>query len=83
MTGATLVRSRVRTMTALDRCDRCRSQGYVITFITGLPLTWCKHHFEEHEPKLLAVAGIVRDERDWINGPPSHADEGHIERGHE
>lgn len=83
MTGATLVRSRVRTMTALDRCDSCRSAAYVMAFIKGLPLTFCGHCYAEHELELLAVAGIVRDERDWINGPPTFAAEDHIERGSE
>ena len=38
----------------LERCDRCGSRAYVMTLHgdRGLPLTWCKHHFERHSPRL-------------------------------
>ena len=37
------------TLTALDRCDRCGAQAYVITSHHGTRLLWCAHHFAENE----------------------------------
>jgi len=38
-----------------ERCDRCGFRAFVMTLHgdRGLPLTWCKHHFEFHGSKLV------------------------------
>lgn len=52
-----------RTLTAIDRCDRCGAQAYLrVEFITG-ELLFCAHHAHEHEDKLTKSATAVHDER--------------------
>lgn len=60
-----------------DRCDRCPnscSQAFVrvVKVIDGreYDLLLCGHHFNEHEPKLIAAAWLVQDERLGINQSP-------------
>lgn len=52
-----------RTLTAHDRCDRCRAQAYVeVVFKAGNALLFCRHHFLEFEPKLRKIAIHIKDE---------------------
>lgn len=51
-------------LNALDRCDRCGAQAFVLTRQGGLDLMWCVHHFREHGAALAeAGAVVVTDER--------------------
>lgn len=52
-------------LTAADRCDKCGARGYAQTqHLEGL-LTWCGHHFTEHEERLALVSIGILDER-WV-----------------
>lgn len=59
-----------RELNALDRCDRCGVQAYVVTrHLTRLgdgaigesDLLWCAHHYKKHEKGLESY--VVLDER--------------------
>jgi hypothetical protein len=41
------------TLTALDRCDRCGAQAYVLTEGVSGSLLWCRHHFLKHEKLMV------------------------------
>ena len=52
----------VRTV---DRCDRCGAEALVRVELiaSGLPLTFCAHHYSEQAASLVAVAVVTDDER--------------------
>ena len=53
-------------LTVADQCDRCIAVAWVsIAFRSGRTLTFCKHHYEMHEPMIAATASIaeVNDQR--------------------
>lgn len=54
-----------RVLTALDRCDRCGAQAYVLILMpSGFDLLFCGHHAKEHGDALLAKGGsTIIDER--------------------
>ena len=52
------------TLTALDRCDRCGAQAYVVTTHEAGELMFCAHHFAEHE-KFLGRRKVL-DQRTMI-----------------
>lgn len=57
-------------MTAADRCDRCGAQAWVRVWVNADALStldFCKHHFEQHEERLVAGGAIFADHRDRIN----------------
>lgn len=57
----------IHELTALDRCDRCGAQAFVMTRLNGRDLLWCAHHFKDHAAKLaLAGALIVADDRKQV-----------------
>lgn len=46
------------------QCDRCNAHAYVfITIDTGLPLSFCAHHYAANEEALMAYAVDIQDER--------------------
>ena len=46
-----------KTLTNLDRCDRCGAQAYVrFEFDQGIELMFCNHHATEHGDKIRAIA---------------------------
>ena len=49
----------------LDRCDRCGAEALVRVAVirSGLPLTFCAHHYAEQRESLQAVAVVTHDER--------------------
>lgn len=57
-TPTTLVRS-------IDRCDRCGAEALVRVAVirSGLPLTFCAHHYAEQRDSLQHVAVVTHDER--------------------
>lgn len=51
------------TMTAVDRCDRCGAQAYMLaTMPNGGELLFCAHHAREHGDEVRKVAAHVQDE---------------------
>lgn len=50
-------------LTAIDRCDRCGAQAYVLAVMEGgSELLFCAHHAHEHLDKLREVAVTIHDE---------------------
>lgn len=49
----------------LDRCDRCGAEALVRVAVirSGLPLTFCAHHYAEQRESLQHVAVVTHDER--------------------
>jgi hypothetical protein len=47
-----------RTLTAVDRCDKCAAQAYVAFKIVGMELLFCAHHAREHGDALLAKGAV-------------------------
>ena len=62
----TIVEEKKQTLTALDRCDRCRSQARVIVKGLSGELLFCSHHFNEHEKKLTEWSYEIIDEREFF-----------------
>ena len=57
------------TLTAADRCDRCRAQAYVRVVLTsGGELLFCAHHGRAHAEKLRQVAASITDESARLTG---------------
>lgn len=50
---------------AEDRCDRCGAEALVRVELlaSGLPLTFCAHHYTDQAALLVAVAVVTDDER--------------------
>ena len=46
-----------------ERCDRCGHRAYVIVSLMEGHLSFCAHHFADHEPALRRVALDIRDNR--------------------
>jgi hypothetical protein len=57
----------IRSLTALDRCDRCQAQAWVAAKGVEGELFFCGHHFVKHEDKIVKWAYQVIDEREFIN----------------
>jgi hypothetical protein len=55
-----------RTLTALDRCDRCGARAVVHVEHSSWDhhLLFCGHHFNAHEEALSALEAFVVDERE-------------------
>jgi hypothetical protein len=52
-----------RTLTAVDRCDRCGAQAYVrVVLETSGELMFCAHHARAVETKLRPLASHWQDE---------------------
>jgi len=56
-----------RILNALDRCDRCGAQAFVVCQLTEGELMFCGHHFAKYQDNLIKVAFDIQDERDQIN----------------
>jgi hypothetical protein len=54
-------------LTALDRCDRCKAQAWVIAKSKGRELYFCSHHFNIYEKGLIQWANEIVDERERLN----------------
>ncbi|WP_132993537.1 DUF7455 domain-containing protein [Gordonia zhaorongruii] len=47
-------------LTAADRCDRCSAAAKVrATLPTGGELLFCRHHYNDHEARLVEVGAVV------------------------
>lgn len=47
-------------LTAADRCDRCSAAAKVRAVLpAGGELLFCRHHFNEHETKLVELSATV------------------------
>lgn len=64
----------IEPLVLADRCDVDDvAQAFVVALSpAGLPLKFCAHHYNEHEPR-LAMTGwkVVEDIRNTINLKPS------------
>jgi hypothetical protein len=72
--GELAVDTRVRELNAIDRCDRCGAQAYLLVEMpVGAELLFCGHHADEHRGKIgeLAEAGAtLLDELEKIARKP-------------
>ncbi|KHL03093.1 DUF7455 domain-containing protein [Sinomonas humi] len=57
-----------RTLTAVDRCDRCGAQAYVRVVLetSGGELLFCAHHARAVEGRLRPLASHWHDETDRL-----------------
>lgn len=56
-----------RTLTAVDRCDRCGAQAYVRVLLpNALELLFCAHHNRQHASALTKIAVEIHDETDRL-----------------
>jgi hypothetical protein len=63
MKEGSMATTTAKTLTNLDRCDRCGAQAYVrFEFDQGMELMFCNHHATEHGDKIRAIARGVQDE---------------------
>ncbi|GAB93346.1 DUF7455 domain-containing protein [Gordonia rhizosphera] len=47
-------------LTAADRCDRCGAAAKLRALLpAGGELLFCRHHFNEHEAKLVEMSATV------------------------
>lgn len=51
-----------------DRCDSCGAQAYVLVELreSGLPLTFCAHHWNRHSVELAPLIDDLIDETDRL-----------------
>jgi len=49
-------------LTAADRCDRCGAAAKMRAIMQNGDVLFCRHHGQEHLPKLVEVAVDVRIE---------------------
>lgn len=54
-----------RILTAVDRCERCGAQAFVITAHEASDMRWCAHHYAANETVLKPL--VVLDIRHTIN----------------
>jgi hypothetical protein len=62
-----------RTLTALDRCDRCGAQAYVRAILeaTGGELLFCAHHARAVEAKLKPKTSHWHNETGRLHEKPA------------
>ena len=56
-----------RTLTANDRCDKCRQQAYFIAVFDFGVLHFCRRCFLKNEEALRATTYYIHDESDALN----------------
>ena len=62
-----MVETKEWTLTALDRCDSCGAQAYVLVRGISGELTFCAHHYNKSNgEKLKSFAFEVIDERERL-----------------
>jgi hypothetical protein len=59
------------TITAMDRCDRCKAPAVARTRHETGDLLWCRHHLTKHEaaltPNLVTLLAQSDDEPQAVN----------------
>lgn len=55
-----------RKLTAVDRCDQCGAQAYVLIWMTHGELLWCVHHWNRNREKATATAVVWYDHSDEL-----------------
>ena len=55
-----------KTLTAMDRCDRCNAQAYVLVTLPVGELLFCGHHARAHAPAYQRIAVDILDESDRL-----------------
>lgn len=65
MSTSTLSKSKIPTLTAATRCDRCGAQAYAAARFKRrrTALLFCAHHFSRWEARIRELAVEVVDER--------------------
>ena len=58
---------KTKTLTALDRCDRCNSRAWVLVKGMNGELLFCGHHYTSNESALFQWAYDIIDEREFID----------------
>lgn len=58
---------KIKILTALDRCDRCNAQAFVVAKSFEGNLFFCSHHYNKWETAIRDWAYEIIDERDFIN----------------
>lgn len=58
---------KTKTLTTLDRCDRCNSQAWVLVKGMNGELLFCGHHYTSNELALFQWAYDIIDEREFID----------------
>lgn len=55
-------------LTTADRCDRCGAAARVRAVLsTGSELLFCRHHFNEHEARLVDMgATVIMNEEELV-----------------
>jgi ribosomal protein S14 len=55
-------------LTTADRCDRCGAAARVRAVLsTGSELLFCRHHFNEHEARLVDIgATVITNEEELV-----------------
>jgi hypothetical protein len=61
-----------RTLTAVDRCDRCGARAYVRVLLPSrLDLLFCAHHNRQYASELTKIAVEIRDETERLTRTPA------------
>lgn len=55
-----------KILTAVDRCDQCRSQAYYLVVLDSGELMFCRHHFLKNEKPLREQSHFVLDQSDQL-----------------
>ena len=53
-------------LTALDRCDRCGSQAWVLVRGVNGELYFCSHHYNKYSENLVKWSYDIVDERERL-----------------
>jgi hypothetical protein len=51
---------------AIDRCDSCNSQAYVLVKLVTGDLMFCGHHYNKNERSIAKFAYEIIDEREKL-----------------
>jgi len=63
MSDASIQTLSAPVLSAVDRCDRCGAQAYVLVELSsGASLQFCGHHWSEYESALTSKASRIVNE---------------------
>ncbi|MGQ0843592.1 MAG: DUF7455 domain-containing protein [Sporichthyaceae bacterium] len=66
-----------KSLTAIDRCDRCGAQAYVRVVLGAGELLFCAHHGRRYEDRLRELAAEIHDESERLSTSPGAPDDEH------
>jgi hypothetical protein len=70
-----LTKEKVRTLTALDRCDRCSARAYVLVEGDAGELLFCSHHYNKIVENAVGYENLMKfmksiiDNREVLESP--------------